>query len=151
MNKKRGRKRKEKFDLRLEIDRFFDKMRYKNDNKEYPGTEHSYQNTTDLVNTLLIKCKEDFVITKEPKRNFVFENDVREEGFRIYFSFKDEAKFNYFKDELFKSFKDHLFIKIKRSNVENMFMGQVILTRLKIKNDVTKVEEKWNNMKLILN
>ena len=147
MNKKKGRKRKEKFDLRLEIDRFFDRMRYKNDNKEYPGTEHSYQNTTDLVNSLLIKCKEDFVITKEPKRNFVFNNDVREEGFRIYFSFKDQHKFDYFKDELFKSFKEHLFIKIKRSNVPDIFMGQVILTRLKEKNEQDNNEGKWNNMR----
>lgn len=147
MNKKKGRKRKEKFDLRLEIDRFFDRMRYKNDNKEYPGTEHSYQNTTDLVNTLLIKCKEDFVITKEPKRNFIFNNDVREEGFRIYFSFKDPHKFDYFKDELFKSFKEHLFIKIKRSNVQDIFMGQVVLTRLKEKNEQDNKEVKWNNMR----
>lgn len=128
---KKDKKKKDTWNLRLEIDRFFDKMRNKNENKDYLGTEHSYQNTSDLVNSLLIKCNEDYVITKEPKRNFVFDNKLREEGFRIYFSFKEEENFNYFKETLFSSFKEHLFIKIKRTQNTKFFMGQIILFNLK--------------------
>lgn len=152
MKNKRRKSKQKQFNLRLEIDRFFDKMRYKNDIKEYPGTEYSYQNVDELVNKLLDKYNEDYVITREPKRNFIFKDEIRNEGFKILFSFKNENKFNYFKDTLFSSFKDHLFIKIKRSNLTDRFSGQVLLTKLKTKvgdtQQVTNTKEvKWSNMK----
>lgn len=103
---------REKSDLRLNIDRFFTFCREN-------ITENTFQNINECFMEIFKKHDVEFICTTEPKRNFVKNGKLIEEGFRLHFQFLDEEKYEFFKTKLFENFKDTLFIKIKKYKFED--------------------------------
>lgn len=118
---------REKSDLRLNIDRFFTFCREN-------ITENTFQDVKEQFLEIFKKYGVEFICTTEPKRNFVKNGELTEEGFRLYFQFPTEEKYEFFKGKVFENFKDTLFIKIKKYKLDensNLYTGYIAFKNLR--------------------
>lgn len=118
---------REKSDLRLNIDRFFTFCREN-------ITENTFQDVKEQFLEIFKRYGVEFICTTEPKRNFVKNGKLTDEGFRLYFQFPNEEKYEFFKGKVFENFKDTLFIKIKKYKLDDansLYTGYIAFKNLR--------------------
>lgn len=120
-----ARKRRKKPTLRLKIDRVFAEARELQD-------VFAFQNPPASVQKMLSDTSMEYIYTKKPKREFVFNNTLIEKGFKIYYRLTKD-KYELFKPIIFKHLKKDCFVSFNRykNSEENIESGFITLTNFK--------------------
>ncbi len=110
-------KKKEKCDLRLEMDRFFVWSREK-------FIKLASQNEKPTNITLLRKSGENYLYTTKPKRMYIIEDKFVDKGVKIYFKVKFQKELDVLKNELKKRFSDkYVYCKIATDEKQDYISG----------------------------
>ncbi len=121
---------------KLIFDRFFKEVRLN-------LCANAYQNERESTYELFKKLETEYVLTKQPKRDFFKDrNTLVEKGVKIYYRFNSVEKYTTLKDILFKYFSRRFRISMKRypqSNGKTIEEGYVLIT---VDESIKKIQQK---------
>lgn len=93
--------------------------------------ENTHQNEREATYSLFKQFGTEYVLTKQPKRDFFKDrNHLGDKGVKVYYRFNEYEKYEKFKDTLFKYFATRYRISMKRYPQSNGVIeeGYVLIT-----------------------
>lgn len=105
---------------------------------------NTHQNERDATYNLFKQFETEYVLTKQPKRDFFKDrNHLGEKGVKVYYRFNEYEKYEKFKSTLFKYFASRYRISMKRYPQSNGIIeeGYVLIT---VDENLKKTRKKVN-------
>lgn len=106
---------------------------------------NTHQNERDATYNLFKQFETEYVLTKQPKRDFFKDrNHLGEKGVKVYYRFNEYEKYEKFKSTLFKYFASRYRISMKRYPQSNGIIeeGYVLIT---VDENLKKTRKKVND------
>lgn len=106
---------------------------------------NTHQNEREATYNLFKQFETEYVLTKQPKRDFFKDrNHLGEKGVKVYYRFNEYEKYEKFKSTLFKYFASRYRISMKRYPQSNGIIeeGYVLIT---VDENLKKTRKKMND------